>query len=56
MSAFLLTAFLPPLHHVASDPVDTAPQVFTKELKAGHHLHAGAPGITQLCFETEQTF
>lgn len=55
MSAFLLTAFLPPLHHVASDPVDAAPPVVTKALKAGHCLRAGALGIAQLCFETEQT-
>lgn len=54
MFTFLHIAFPPPLHHVASDPMDTAWPVVTEALKAGHCLHAGALGIAQLCFRTEQ--
>lgn len=55
MFTYLLTAFPPLLHHVASNLVDTACPVVTKALKDGHCLPAGAPGIAQLCFRTEQT-
>ena len=54
MFSLLFTAFPPLLHHVASNLVDTTCPVVTQALKAGHCLHAGALGIAQLCFRTEQ--
>lgn len=52
---FLLTAFPPLLRHVASNLMDTTCPVVTQALQAGHCLRAGALGIAQLCFRTEQT-
>lgn len=54
MFTFLLAGFPPLLRHVAANLVDTTCPVVTQAPKAGHCLHAGALGITQLCFRTEQ--